>query len=577
MRQPQRSVILLLALYGMCVPAFAQDVEKNVMPRVTIVHPGYDSLEADLASLFSLTDKSEQKFKKDLFELLEAFKEGIDTKRPIRIDVLVDRLPSVLVGLPVSDASAVRSTLIEGLLSATSRKDRKDKSLYIATEPGGSKFYMREVGKYLYMADQKNDVAPVVLKAFGPDIAGLVSKNFSLGAELVNTAKDPAAQQARRDRFKQSREELMGALKKMPTETKEAFELRKLSTQHQVNELERLVAETDKLTLGTTLRESAAKATISFDLTAIPGTGLANDIDTYGKSVSMFAAVPQDATAILSVRANHPLSDFRKKHLAEFLSASLPDVLVRLQKSKLSDSEKKAGEAFAKHLNKILGEGVEAGMIDAFVEVTPEADGHHTSVTGLKVPEGTDLVQLVKLLAATNPKHKLEAGAAKFGSIDIHKLTVHLGPKLKKDLGAFFSEKHEVYFGTGATSFWSAAGPDAQAKLKAAIEAVEAAKPGAPNPVVVDITSQLTPWVVLNDKVEASLIDGKKPAEGTLLRTLQDLRKLALKSLKPEEDVVTLKVTRTATGLQGVTEVGKGVLRILGKTLAKESEALSTD
>ena len=225
MRHPQRRLLpLLLIAIGLCMPSAALAQEEKVSPRVTVVHPGYDKLEADLESLLGLTTKKEQKYKEDLFGILEAFKVGVDGTRPIRVDVLVDRLPYVIVGVPVSDAASFRSSTVADLLGATLKKDRKDKGLYTATEPAGGKFFVREVGKYLYLADQKNDIAPVVLKNFGPDVAGLINRNFSIGAELVNEATGAASQQQRRVNFQTSKKELLAALKQMPSESKQAFE-----------------------------------------------------------------------------------------------------------------------------------------------------------------------------------------------------------------------------------------------------------------------------------------------------------------------------------------------------------------
>ncbi len=577
MRQPQHLLPVLLATACLCLPAFSQESSKSPSPRVTIVHPGYDRMTADLDALLRLTDKKDQKYRDDLFEILEAFKVGVDGKRPIRVDVLINRLPYVVVGVPVTDASEFRMTTIGDLLGATVKRDRRDKGLYVASEEAGGTFYVREIGEYLFLGDQKNDVAPIALKDFGPDVAGLLAREFNLGGELVNDMKDKASQAARREKFQKSRQELMSALKQLPSETKEAFALRKLSTRHQLDELERLVAESAHLTVGTKLADKAAGATLTFEVEAIPDTGLSNDIAAFGKTASMFTPVPRDPKAILSLRVNHPISDFRKKNLNEFLASSLPDVLSRLKASKLTDAEKTAGEAFAKHLNKLLGEGVDGGIIDAFVEVTPEAGGHNTSVTGLKVPEGTALVELVKLLAATNAGHKLDANVAKFGSIDIHKLTVHLGPNLKKELGAFFSDSHEVYIGTGRASFWSAAGPNAQAKLKSAIEAVEAGAASELSPTVIDIKGRLVPWVSLHDKVYTAVNQSKRPAAGTMLRQLYDLRKLALEAMTTSDDTMVIKVARTESGLQGAIEVGQGVLRLLGKKVGEFAEGFSTE
>ena len=52
----------------------------------------------------------------------------------------------------------------------------------------------------------------------------------------------------------------------------------------------------------------------------------------------------------------------------------------------------------------------------------------------------------------------------------------------------------------------------------------------------------------------------------------RDIRKKALAAMTARDDVITIKISRVDDRLEGVTEVGTGPLRLLGKLLAKFSK-----
>ncbi len=564
--KPVNALLCLLCL-TFSATALAQQPQK-VMPRVTIVHPGYTQMRQDLLDLFNLTSPKEKKYWGDLNGILQQFEQGIAKDKPVRTDVIVERSGfPMIVSVPVSDLKAFRENL--NVLGIDSKRARRDKTLYVL---GGKVYagFMRSNGGYGSIGPTKNDVALGVLGQPDAAITDLLRRKFSMGAEIVNVALDAPSQATRRQKFQKPKKDLLSALKKMPAESRAAFEVRKLAVRHQLDEVERLLSETERLTFGARLKSKATAATLILDLKPIAGTGLARDLAAFGAQASMFGAIKRGGDAVLSLRINHPLSDLRKKAMTEFFTTALPDAIGRINDSQLSATDKSNSAEFAKLLSEQLKLGTDAGVLDAFVEVTPAAGGKYTSVSAIRVPEGTKTVELVTALSKSHSQNTLEASVAKYGEVDIHRLTVHT--KYRAEFGQFFGDTHIIYVGTGGGALWSAVGPDAQAKLKAAIETVQKEEAPAATPVVIDFYAHLRPWIGLHDSIEAKVPRSRDAKVRSVRQQGRDIRKKALAAMTARDDVITIKISRVDDRLEGVTEVGTGPLRLLGKLLAKFSK-----
>lgn len=557
----------LLLVISMPQMARAQQAQKKVMPRITIVHPGVKSLRNDLKAMFSLTSKSERKQWKNVNDFLEQFLKGVNEDRPIRIDFLAEKsnLP-MLLSVPVNDVGDFRDGI--EILGVVTDPERKDKSLYESAK--AYEGFMRYLKGYASFATKKNDIAAILLGDRSVAIKDLVSRKYNLGIEIVNTEMGQAERNLRRRKFADSRANLMAAIKKQPTESKAAFALRRLAAEHQMDEAERFLADIDRLTAGFNLKPRAAGATLSMDLKPIEGSELAKTIADFGKTVSIFANVKREPNAILSLRVNHPLDEMRKENLAEFWEKALPNSVERIDKSERSAGEKAAAKELWKHMLGMLKLGSDAGIIDAFVEVTKEANGKHTMVSGLKVPPGCDLIKMLDLVPQASTKQKLEKNVAKYGDTAIHKLT--LSTKYRAEFNDFFANNGVIWVGTSANGLWTAVGSaGAENKLKAAIEEVGKESTGEVGAPTIDLMAHLRPWIDLKNKVEARLPVPKEKKKKSRRQEMRDLGRRALDSMTDKDDVITFKLKRVEDRVEGVTDYGTGVIRLLGKLLAKFS------
>lgn len=548
----------------------AQQADKNVMPRITIVHPGSSSLKADLKTLLNLTNTKEKKQWKNVREYLAEFSQGVDGSKPIRIDFIANRadIPA-RISIPVTDIKGFRSGLeILGVESGrASGAARRDKNLYQLKDSYDG--FMRYMGGYATFGLEKNDIASILLKGLEPEIADLVAKKFNLGAELVNTKLDAGSIQLRRKEFQDIRENARSALKRKSTETKAAFELRRVLAKHQMDEAERLISDIERMTIGAKLENGVKSGTLVLDMKPIAGSELAATVNEFGKTPDMFAAIKRGENSVLSLRVNLPLDDMRKKNYAENWKFALPDTKERIDKNDRSDAEKTSGKELATHTYNMLKQGSDRGIVNGFIEVTREAGGKHIMLTGLNVPKDCDLVGFLELIPQAHQKQKLEKNIAKYGNTDIHKLTID--SKYNAEFQDFFANDGVLWLGTSDSGFWMGVGKGAEKKLEAAIKAVEA-EPATDPGSVIEFFAHLRPLVELHHRLETKHPLPSDKSSRSRRQEAREFRRRALEAMSDQDDTMTVKWARVQDRLESSTKVGTGTLRLLGKLIAKFSE-----
>ena len=552
-------------------PVLAQQTDKKVMPRITIVHPGSSALKADLKALLNLTNSKEKKQWKNVRGYLDEFSQGVNEGKPIRIDFMTERadLPK-RISIPVTDIKAFRSGLeILGVESGrASGASRRDKNLYQLKDSYDG--FMRYLGGYATFGSEKNDIAALVLKGVESDIAGIVARRFNLGAELVNTKLDEPSIQLRRNKFQDIRENARSALKKKSTETKAAFELRSALARHQMDEAERLMADIERLTVGLKFENDVKDAMVVLDLKPIANSELAKTMNEFSQIPDMFAAIKRADNSILSLRVNHPLDEMRRKNYAENWKLAVPETHERIDRNDTTDTEKKFAKELAAHTYNMLKQGSERGNVNGFIEVTRETDGKHIMLTGLNVPAECDLVGFLELIPKASAKQSLEKNVAKYGKTDIHKLTIK--SRYDAEFQDFFGNDGVVWIGTSDSGLWMGVGKGAEKKLEEAIKLVEAKEPQDMGDIV-NLFVHLRPWVDLVHRLETKLALPTDRRAKTRRQEARELRRRALEAMSDMDDTMTMKWAKVqGDRLESSTKVSTGVLRLLGKLLAKFSK-----
>jgi hypothetical protein len=533
---------------------------QNASPSVTVMQAGGDRLLQELKYVAGLTTRQEQALWNDLIDpadgLIPAFMVGIDPAKPVRVDILLDALVEgaedrYITSFPIANQGQFINQNLFGF-GINAARVRQQRDLYKLT--GDFRGFMQIRHGYATIGDEKsqNDVQnyPNPREAIDP----LVQQRYSAAALIRNR---PAAQdmERRRQGIRRLRENLLAGLKPREGEAPEDFELRRLAIQQQMDEMERFFVESSQVMFGWRTDLANRLGLLDLDLAAIEGTDLEASIRLIGREPSHFANFPRSETAILSGRINFPLDELRRKHLTEFLVQARPRAKSRIQEAeRLQADQRQGAEQVADLLFDMLAEGAKAGILDGAVEVYPSGGDRYTMVGGVRSPDGTGFVEVLRALPRAG--QDAEIGIEEVGNVSLHRIPVPAPDRA--DFQAFFGGEPVVYFGTSPDAIWYAAGENALEGLKTAINRVGMpVEERAASDVFIDLMVRLKPWLEQRQRMAG---DDQGDVE---------LRRLALESFQPQDDRLVLQVRRAEDRILGRMQIQEGVFRLAGKIVAQ--------
>lgn len=563
------------------------DSSEKSAPRVSLVQIGANDLLADLEYILGLTNQKEQEQWSVIKDNIEIFLDGIDRTKPIRLDLIFGEQALRYVWyLPMKDFDAFRTKNLL-TIGIKSRPIRGTK-LRLFKLDKAFEGYLRHsfvnpvvaekqtqnapadsiqivpvhavVGKpreYALIAEKLADIPPN-----HPDplliVKQLVEKRYDLALDGENSAVSPADRDARRSLFQSTRNELVAAVRRRKDEDPSDFELRKSVFKYQLDELERIYVDGSRLTLGWVTDVDRKQGRLDLDLAAIPGTELEATIEMASRQPSYFANVPKSENPIFSGRLSHPLDELRKKNFQEFIA------ILRAQAKRnvnltpgFSDEERIVRRQVADMVFDMLVEGTEAGIVDGVIEVHPNPSGKNTLVAGFKTVDGEKVVEILKLIPQTRAGQQSALDVDQQGPVRIH--TVVLSPERHPNYKDFFGEE-TLYVGSCKEAVWCAAGENALAELKAAIQKTQEPNSGQADAPFLDLFVKLGPWVQLRENHSG--------AESGNLK----LRKMALEAFLPGDDTLTVTLRRDDKRIVGNLLATQDILRWAGKIFADFSK-----
>ena len=563
-------LLMLLLVLGLSHRAVAQ----NGVPKITVMQNGTDEFQADIKFIMHLAGANGKKQWSNVQETLEFFLEGVDGKRPVRIDVITGgQDPEIVMHIPIGKVKGNNFKAFENNLNTFGFVfDKQPKNLFKLTLSGKPPqiFWMRYQNGYASITERQANV-PLNMPDPSVAIQPLVKRGFDVAANLENQV---GGQAARKKQFQNTRKNLTAALKQKKDEDPDDFELRKLALDHQLDELERFYVQSEKLILGWTTDAEKKEGRLDIELSPIKDTDLDKSVTLFGNAPSYFVNVERSKDAILSVRINHPLDEMRKSHLADYFKLIRPNTKKRIEKNdKRNDEEKNARKEIVDLLIDMLADGTSGGMVDGFLEVT-NVDEKKTLIGGIKTPDGGNAVVIMNLITKADKKLKVKLNLDKQGDVSIHSVSIPENDKIK--VQEFLGPIEEFYAGTSKDSLWIAAGDNALDTLKATIEKVqEPVKEGAES-VAVDTFIKLGPWIKYLDKRRKRLNKedaGKEltEPEKTQRKERDERRQNALKAFAQGQDTITFKLQRVEKHIEGKMIIGEGILRFIGNEIAEFS------
>ena len=581
--------LALAALSLLTSPSLAQPAKPQGGPtRITTAIPSAQRLLDDLEWVVGGLAGEQSVWKNTLYPSAEVFLIGVDRERPFAIEQVFDRAGGQRkqFQVPLSDLNEFRTDNLEPI-DIQSR--RREPDLYELTSKAlGYKGWMRIIDNYASISEDKEDVP-----------AGMVTPRTALDQlfkkptvdAALSAQNDAAGMSDRRQVFQQLRENMLSAITRRPDETREAFDLRQNLAKHQVQRLERLFVESERLLAGWTTDTEKAEAFGELSLSAIVGTELAQVLSRQAATASYFAAVPIHDDALVTGRAHITFDDSLQTQADEFYKLAAPVWKQRIDGDQnLSDVEKAARKKITDLFLSILHDGRSVQAIDGFINVTPTAAKTYVFLGGIRAADGTKAIEILKLIPEAIEGLVLELNVGTAGPASIHRIKIT--GKLPDALKSFYGEEGAIYVATQPEAVWMAAGSGSLDVLKETIALVQSSQPQPDGrvlygrmrlgPVVkhlddLAVETGFNPQQFLGREAAAKEQADKKTDDRGVnpAQALAgfDWRGIALPVLlKSTDDHLTILVRQENGVLNGSVHVERGVLNAAGKVIAKVAE-----
>ena len=583
-----KSLFALSVVFGLCSAAPAAAADDD---RVVAFLTSADELIADAKHIVVDLAGEEKAWTNSVLPNIEIWLFGVNPEKNVGIDVLFDPDTGRVIEFHVPIANRrefLNSNL--GDVGVVTKQDRKNKDLYELSEvlEGWLLFTKSTEGQeYGSIVTNKSN-----LPTKSPVTKWELFKKAGYEAGLRWSALE--ATKAQRDKgFDKMLSEVTSNLKKRPDESQAQFDLRKLTVEQNANRLARMLSNTSELMAGWSTDAKARKYGGSSTMTGLPGSDVEKNIKSIGTVPSKFAGVTTPENSAMSARVMLPLAEVYQQEQAKTYSTSLAALKERIDgKEDISAEEKKARKELSEKAVQIASDSLKLGWLDVYAELIPSGSSLYTGVVGVRIQDSAVAKEIVELLPSAQKGWTVKTDVAEESGAKIH--VIDMKAKLPNTLKTYFGDAGEAYVATGDQTVWIATGPDAMGRLKSAMQAaaVEAKANDTPLKVVMHVHPALQIGKSLTEDrdielfrtlKEGSLLKGpqqdnndkkgaKKDEERRVNRNaLQNFKwhDTALKALEGGKDVVTLEITKDGDALKGQLNCEEGVMRAIGKVVAK--------
>lgn len=499
----------------------AEDADKPSEPTVVIRLKSFDGLLKDFKYLGELAGKGDEV--KQIDGIVENLPiknglagTGLDTKRPFLFYAVAspDAINSYgVILLPVADEKAFVSFLGETLGSfglKVSDPEDSIRSVAVPNLPFEVYFTVADGYAFVTARDRDNLKADRRLKP-----ATLISAN----------AGDVASATVRLDRIPDMLKQLaLGQLDVRAAEARDRKEAKETAAQTRLKgvvidtamrQIKNLMRDGKSLDLRLTIDPASEDLAFEANLTGKAGSALSNDIEAFGKRVSLFAS---SLTPAFQLGVNLDLP-------AELRDAAVAVVKEGLAKALANEKDPKKRELAQKAIDTLLPI-LQAGRIDAGVSARGNADGRFTFAMGARVPDSRAIERLFKEdLAGTLPpdrRNLLTLDAATLNGNKVHRFAPK-GEELSEKDRSMFGDNPSILLAFPEGRVVAAIGADSEGAMKSLLESRQ---PAAAAPIRLTAALAKMAPLMLQDKSE----DARKAAQEVLAKA------------KPGQDVVAVSL-----------------------------------
>jgi hypothetical protein len=532
-------------------PAKAVDAEVQLKPVVVVSISGYDQLKNDIDFLGKLGGTPN--VSKQLEGLLDFFTQGqglagLDKTKPIGAALLTDdsglQFP-VLGFIPVTDLKK----LLDALSGLIGEAEDEGEGVY-KIETDAAKVYLKERNGWAYLSnklDALDNLPKDPLK-----ILGTLSKDYDIAVRAFVQNVPESLRDFAMDQIKNG---MQAGLQQGDDESDEDFALRKKVAEAQIGQIDAVMHELDKVTIGWNIDAQGSRSYFDIEVTAVANSKTAKGMVDAGKAPPSKLAgflLPQ---AVATFHANSAMSEDD----IEQVTAMLPTLQQALQQGidkndDLSDKDKEVAEEMLDDFMEILEASAEKGHTSAGLAIV--GSGPFTTAFGITVAEGKKLEALVKKafeFAATKAPQfpEVKYNVATHQGVTFQQLSIPVpdnGDDNAKNVKKVIGDPIVITLGFGPGHFLGAVGPAGIDTLKTVLTSSGQRSNDSSLPPA-QLTVSLAPILKF-----ASEQDDADPVTGLLAKSLKDGGK----------DHVTFTESIISNGVRFRLEAEEGVLRVIG-------------
>jgi hypothetical protein len=460
----------LAVALGAAIPAAYAQQAAAPKPLAVVSLSGYDELMGDADFLGGLTGQPNASAV--LQQLVMQMTQGkglagVDKSKPMGLVVeSVDDMPGGAVCIPVTDVNA----LLEVAKGFGVTADKAENGLQKVTLPQGQSGFLKSTPGWALIS-----LSPQLINAVPADpntLLGPLAKEYDVAVQIhVQNVPETYRQQAV-DAMSQGAQQ---GLAKKEGESDEEYAKREKVVQMQLGELKRFMNELDQFTVGLSIDSKQQRAFLDIAYTGVAGSKLAKDLAQAADAKTNFAGFIQPSAAMTFSTAS-PVTESNTAQVDQMIDAVSEQLKSQINDDEnMSDTAKNNAKGAVEDFLAAAKATLKSGTIDGAAALNLSADSL-TFVAGGHVAEPqkieSGLKKLLDVAKEKNPDKMPEVSwnSEKVGEVSFSKFS-HNVPEDKEDARKLLGDKLEMYLGIGKDTVYFAAGKDALAAVKKAIDA----------------------------------------------------------------------------------------------------------
>jgi hypothetical protein len=402
-------------------------------------------------------------------QAVNGYTSGVDRERPIGALVTLGEsgVPVSVAALPISDLESFL-----GGLELFGEAEDLGEGLY-SMSLGPNTIFAQHQGDWLFVSSSEESLEGVSVEAAARLDKMAAKHDLMVEVNVQNIPDDliDLISSQMRSGFEQAMEAQADDM------DEEELEASRASGEQMMKNFEEAMASTEKFVVGLGIRPKDKSVVLDFGTKFVEGSRYAKQVATLGDAKSTFAGLTKD-DSMMTLKALSIVAPEDMAQVEMSLDTGLKAAYKTIEENAKNDADADKAKEYLDRLVKILVESGKQGQLETAVNVTTNPSLNIAAA--ISIADGTKVEALASDLAkeatSNNAPVKVELMTGKLNGVNLHKVSLTLPEDADDNARKVWGDVVTIALGTAPKALYIAVGKNADATLKASIEAV-AAKP----------------------------------------------------------------------------------------------------